>query len=207
MSGSPYSTDLASQAASIRSAQQLAQLMSVPRVQSSNPYSSLPSSSLTLPSSRYQQYTLPSSSLTLQSEITLPSSSLTLQPETATPSSSYQQYTLPSSSLEYPSQPLSGQPLSGQPLSSSYILPPLPPPLGSTLPSSHLPLSQLPSEDYNDLQQMQNLFLPPLQDLDQYDTRYLTQLSPQLDQQVQSVTGRINGMKRKKIQLQNTKMK
>ena len=27
---------------------------------------------------------------------------------------------------------------------------------------------------------------------DQYDTRYLTQLSPQLDQQVQSVTGRIN---------------
>ena len=203
MSGSPYSTDLASQAASIRSAQQLAQLMSVPRVQSSNPYSSLPSSSLTLPSSRYQQYTLPSSSLTLQSEITLPSSSLTLQPETTTPSSSYQQYTLPSSSLEYPSQPLSGQPLSGQPLSgqplsSSYILPPLPPPLGSTLPSSHLPLSQLPSEDYNDLQQMQNLFLPPLQDLDQYDTRYLTQLSPQLDQQVQSVTARINGMKRKK---------
>ena len=193
MSGSPYSTDLASQAASIRSAQQLAQLMSVPRVQSSNPYSSLPSSSLTLPSSRYQQYTLPSSSLTLQSEITLPSSSLTLQPETTTPSSSYQQYALPSSSLEYPSQPLSGQPLS-----SSYILPPLPPPLGSTLPSSHLPLSQLPSEDYNDLQQMQNLFLPPLQDLDQYDTRYLTQLSPQLDQQVQSVTARINGMKRKK---------
>ena len=45
---------------------------------------------------------------------------------------------------------------------------------------------------------MQNLFLPPLQDLDQYDTRYLTQLSPQLDQQVQSVTGRINGTKRKK---------
>ena len=133
MSGSPYSTDLASQAASIRSAQQLAQLMSVPRVQSSNPYSSLPSSSLTLPSSRYQQYTLPSSSLTLQSETTLPSSSLTLQPETTTPSSSYQQYTLPSSSLEYPSQPLRGQPLSGQPLSFSYILPPLPPPPGSTL--------------------------------------------------------------------------
>ena len=157
--------------------------MSVPRVQSSNPYSSLPSSSLTLPSSSYQQYTLPSSSLTLQPETTLPSSSLTLQPETTTPSSSYQQYTLPSSSLEYPSQPLSGQPLS-----SSYILPPLPPPPGSTL----------PSEDYNDFQQMQNLFLPPLQDLDQYDTRYLTQLSPQLDQQVQSVTGRINGMKRKK---------
>ena len=183
MSGSPYSTDLASQAASIRSAQQLAQLMSVPRVQSSNPYSSLPSSSLTLPSSSYQQYTLPSSSLTLQPETTLPSLSLTLQPETTTPSSSYQQYTLPSSSLEYPSQPLSGQPLS-----SSYILPPLPPPPGSTL----------PSEDYNDFQQMQNLFLPPLQDLDQYDTRYLTQLSPQLDQQVQSVTGRINGMKRKK---------
>ena len=155
--------------------------MSVPRVQSSNPYSSLPSSS-------YQQYTFPSSSLTLQPETTLPSSSLTLQPETTTPSSSYQQYTLPSSSLEYPSQPLSGQPLS-----SSYILPPLPPPPGSTLPSS-----QLPSEDYNDFQQMQNLFLPPLQDLDQYDTRYLTQLSPQLDQQVQSVTGRINGMKRKK---------
>ena len=127
---------------------------------------------------------------------------MTLQPETTTPSSSYQQYTLPSSSLEYPSQPLSGQPLS-----SSYILPPLPPPPGSTLPSSQLPLSQLPSEDYNDFQQMQNLFLPPLQDLDQYDTRYLTQLSPQLDQQVQSVTGRINGMKRKKIQLQNTKMK
>lgn len=146
--------------------------MSVPRVQSSNPYSSLPSSS-------YQQYTFPSSSLTLQ-------------PETTLPSSSYQQYTLPSSSLQYPSQPLSGQPLSGQPLSSSYILPPLPPPLGSTLPSSQLPLSQLPSEDYNDFQQMQNLFLPPLQDLDQYDTRYLTQLSPQLDQQVQSVTGRIN---------------
>lgn len=164
MSGSPYSTDLASQAASIRSAQQLAQLMSVPRVQSSNPYSSLPSSS-------NQQYTFPSSSLTLQPETTLPSSSLTLQPETTTPSSSYQQYTLPSSSLEYPSQPLSGQPLS-----SSYILPPLPPPPGSTLPSS-----QLPSEDYNDFQQMQNLFLPPLQDLDQYDTRYLTQLSPQLD--------------------------
>ena len=45
---------------------------------------------------------------------------------------------------------------------------------------------------------MQNLFLPPLEDLDQYDTRFLTQLSPQLDQQVQSVTGRINGMKRKK---------
>lgn len=198
MSGSPYSTDLASQAASIRSAQQLAQLMSVPRVQSSNPYSSLPSSSLTLPTSSYQQYTLPSSSLTLQPETTLPSSSLTLQPETTTPSSSYQQYTLPSSSLEYPSQPLSGQPLSGQPLSYSYILPPLPPPPGSTLPSSQLPLSQLPSEDYNDFQQMQNLFLPPLQDLDQYDTRYLTQLSPQLDQQVQSVTGRINGMKRKK---------
>ena len=198
MSGSPYSTDLASQAASIRSAQQLAQLMSVPRVQSSNPYSSLPSSSLTLPSSSYQQYTLPSSSLTLQPESTLPSSSLTLQPETTTPSSSYQQYTLPSSSLEYPSQPLSGQPLS-----SSYILPPLPPPPGSTLPSSQLPssqlpLSQLPSEDYNDFQQMQIFFLPPLQDLDQYDTRYLTQLSPQLDQQVQSVTGRINGMKRKK---------
>ena len=207
MSGSTYSTDLAPQAASIRSAQQLAQLMSVPRVQSSNPYSSLPSSSLTLPSSSYQQYTLPSSSSTLQPETTLPSSSLTLQPETTTPSSSYQQYTLPSSSLEYPSQPLSGQPLSGQPLSgqplSSYILPPLPPPPGSTLPSSQLPLSQLPlsqlpSEDYNDFQQMQNLFLPPLQDLDQYDTRYLTQLSPQLDQQVQSVTGRINGMKRKK---------
>ena len=158
MSGSPYSTDLASQAASIRSAQQLAQLMSVPRVQSSNPYSSLPSSSLTLPSSSYQQYTLPSSSLTLQPESTLPSSSLTLQPETTTPSSSYQQYTLPSSSLEYPSQPLSGQPLS-----SSYILPPLPPPPGSTLPSSQLPssqlpLSQLPSEDYNDFQQMQIFF-------------------------------------------------
>ena len=101
MSGSPYSTDLASQAASIPSAQQLAQLMSVPRVQSSNPYSSLPSSS-------NQQYTFPSSSLTLQPETTLPSSSLTLQPETTTPSSSYQQYTLPSSSLEHPSQPLSG---------------------------------------------------------------------------------------------------
>ena len=154
-----YQSDLASQAAAIRSAQQVAQLMSVPRVQSSNPYSSLPSSSLTL------------------------------QPETTTPSSSYQQYTLPSSSLEYPSQPLSGQTLS-----SSYILPPLPPPPGSTLTFT----SQLPSEDYNDFQQIQNLFLPPLQDLDQYDTRYLTQLSPQLDQQVQSVTGRINGMKRKK---------
>ena len=94
MSSSPYPMDLASQAASIRSAQQLAQLMSVPRVQSSNPYSSLPSSSLTL-----------------QPETTLPSSSLTLQPETTTPSSSYHQYTLPSSSLEYPSQPLSGQTL------------------------------------------------------------------------------------------------
>lgn len=182
MSSSPYPMDLAWQAASIRFAQQLAQLMSVPRVQSSNPYSSLPSSSLTL-----------------QPETTLPSSSLTLQPETTTPSSSYQQYTLPSSSLEYPSQPLSGQTLSGQPLSSSYILPPLPPPPGSTLTfTSQLSSSQLPSEDYNDFQQMQNLFLPPLQDLDQYDTRYLTQLSPQLDQQVQSVTGKINGMRRKR---------
>ena len=157
MSSSPYpmeyQSDLASQAAAIRSAQQAAQLMSVPRVQSFNPYSSLPSSSLTLPSSSYQQYTLPSSSLTLQPETTIPSSSLTLQPETTTPSSSYQQYALPSSSLEYPSQPLSGQPLS-----SSYILPPLPPPPGSTLtftsqlPSSQLRSSQLPSEDYNDFQ-------------------------------------------------------
>ena len=155
-----YQSDLASQAAAIRSAQQAAQLMSVPLVQSSSPPSSLPSSSLTL------------------------------QPETTTPSSSYQQYTpLPFSSLEYPSQPLSGQPLS-----SSYILPPPPPPPGSTLTFT----SQLPSEDYDDFQELQNLFLPPLQDLNQYDTRYLTQLSPQLDQQVQSVTGRINGMKRKK---------
>ena len=160
-----YQTGLTSQAAAIRSAQQAAQLMSVPRVQSSSPPSSLPSSSLTL------------------------------QPETTTPSSSYQQYTpLPFSSLEYPSQPLSGQPLS-----SSYILPPPPPPPGSTLTfTSQLSSSQLPSKDYDDFQELQNLFLPPLQDLDQYDTRYLTQLSPQLDQQVQSVTGRINGMKRKK---------
>ena len=184
-----YQTDLASQSAAVRSAQQAAQLMSVPRVQSSSPPSSLPSSSLTLPQSsglEYPSTTVPSSSLTLQPassfnpSTTVPSSSLTLPQESTT---------LPSSSLEYPSQPLSGQPLS-----SSYILPPPPPPPGSTLTFT----SQLPSEDYDDFQELQNLFLPPLQDLNQYDTRYLTQLSPQLDQQVQSVTGRINGMKRKK---------
>ena len=184
-----YQTDLASQAAAVRSSQQAAQLMSVPRVQSSSPPSTLPSSSLTLPQSsglEYPSTTVPSSSLTLQPassfnpSTTAPSSSLTLPQESTT---------LPSSSLEYPSQPLSGQPLS-----SSYILPPPPPPPGSTLTFT----SQLPSEDYDDFQELQNLFLPPLQDLNQYDTRYLTQLSPQLDQQVQSVTGRINGMKRKK---------
>lgn len=52
---------------------------------------------------------------------------------------------------------------------------------------------------------MQNLFLPPLEDLDEYDTRYLTRLSPKLDQQVQSVTGKINGMKRKQAQEFGTK--
>lgn len=195
MSSSPYpmeyQSDLASQAAAIRSAQQVAHLMSVPRVQSSSSPSSIPSSSLNLQPA------------TTSSPSSIPSSSLNLQPKTTTPSSSYQQYTLPSSSLEYPSQQLSGQQLS-----SLYSLPPPPPPPGSTITfSSQLPSSSVPSQDYNDFQQMQNLFLPPLQDLDPYDTRYLTQLSPQLDQQVQSVTGRINGMKRKKIQLQNTKMK
>ena len=71
MSSSPYpmeyQSDLASQAAAIRSAQQAAQLMSVPRVQSSsfNPPSSLPSSHLTLPQSsglEYPSTTVPSSS-------------------------------------------------------------------------------------------------------------------------------------------------
>ena len=152
--------------------------MSVPRVQSSsfNPPSSLPSSHLTLPQSsglEYPSTTVPSSSLTLQpassfNPSTIPSSSLTFPQESAT---------LPSSSLVYPSQSLS----------ASNILPPQP-----------QSQSQSQAQDYNDFQQMQNLFLPPLEDLDQYDTRFLTQLSPQLDQQVQSVTGRINGMKRKK---------
>ena len=73
MSCSPYpmeyQSELASQAAAIRSAQQAAQLMSVPRVQSSsfNPPSSLPSSHLTLPQSsglEYPSTTVPSSSLT-----------------------------------------------------------------------------------------------------------------------------------------------
>ena len=154
--------------------------MSVPRVQSSsfNPPSSLPSSHLTLPQSsglEYPSTTVPSSSLTLQptssfNPSTIPSSSLTFPQESTT---------LPSSSLVYPSQSLS----------ASNILPPQP---------QSQSQSQSQAQDYNDFQQMQNLFLPPLEDLDQYDTRFLTQLSPQLDQQVQSVTGRINGMKRKK---------
>ena len=195
MSSSPYpmeyKSDLASQAAAIRSAQQAAQLMSVPRVQSSsfNPASSLPSSHFTLPQSSGLEYpsTIPSSSLTLQpatsfNPSTIPSSSLTLQP-----ASSFNPSTIPSSSLTFPQEsttlPSSSLVYPSQTLSASNILPPQP---------------QSQSQDYNDFQQMQNLFLPPLDDLDQYDTRYLTQLSPQLDQQVQSVTGKINGMKRKK---------
>ena len=119
MSSSPYpmeyQSDLASQAAAIRSAQQAAQLMSVPRVQSSsfNPPSSLPSSHLTLLQSsglEYPSTTVPSSSLTLQpassfNPSTIPSSSLTFPQESTT---------LPSSSLVYPSQTLS----------ASNILPP-----------------------------------------------------------------------------------
>ena len=189
-----YQSDLASQAAAIRSAQQAAQLMSVPRVQSSsfNPPSSLPSSQLTLPQSSGLEYpsTIPSSSLTLQPassfnpSTTVPSSSLTLQL-----ASSFNPSTIPSSSLTFPQKsttlPSSSLVYPSQTLSASNILPPQ-------------PQSQSQPQDYNDFQQMQNLFLPPLEDLDQYDTRYLTQLSPQLDQQVQSVTGRINGMKRKK---------
>ena len=121
MSSSPYpmeyQSDLASQAAAIRSAQQAAQLMSVPRVQSSsfNPPSSLPSPHLTLPQSsglEYPSTTVPSSSLTLQpassfNPSTIPSSSLTFPQESTT---------LPSSSLVYPSQTLS----------ASNILPPQP---------------------------------------------------------------------------------
>ena len=200
MSSSPYpieyQSDLASQAAAIRSAQQAAQLMSVPRVQSSsfNPPSSLLSSHLTLPQSsglEYPSTTVPSSSLTLQpassfNPSTIPSSSLTLQP-----ASSFNPSTIPSSSLTFPQEsttlPSSSLVYPSQSLSASNILPPQP-----------QSQSQSQSQDYNDFQQMQNLFLPPLEDLDQYDTRYLTKLSPQLDQQVQSVKGRINGMKRKK---------
>ena len=57
------------------------------------------------------------------------------------------------------------------------------------------PPVQSPPQDY-DFQQVQNVFLPPLEDLSQYDTRYLTQLSPQLDSQIKSITSKINGMKR-----------
>ena len=89
MSGSPYPMDLASQSAAIGSAQQAAQLMSGPNVQSSSPPSSRLSSSLTLqPASGFNPSTIPSSSLTFPQEST----------------------TLPYSSLVYPSQTLSGQP-------------------------------------------------------------------------------------------------
>ena len=151
MTGSPYpmeyQSDLASQSAAVRAAQQAARqyaaqsaahsLMSAPP-----PPSSLPSSSLTFPSS--------------------------------------------SQTPQGPQGP-HGVDLRYQPIQ----------PAQSLVASSILTPVQSQSQ-YYDFQQSQDIFLPPLNNLDQYDTRYLTQLSPQLDNQIKSITSKISGMKRAK---------
>lgn len=57
--------------------------------------------------------------------------------------------------------------------------------------------SQSPPSGYA-FQQAQQLFLPPIEELGSYATPYLTQLYPQLNQEIIIVTAEINGMKRKR---------
>ena len=96
---------------------------------------------------------------------------------------------LPSSSLTLPS---SSQTPQGVDLTCQSIQP-----AQSLVASSILPPIQSQSQ-YYDFQQSQDIFLPPLNNFDQFDTRYLTKISPQLDNQIKSITSKINGMKRAK---------